>query len=398
MNLRSFAISRPLILALFLSLISSAAFAQGGKFALLIGNGAYRALPNLANPPRDVRLIGELLRHIGFEVEVLVNADRTQMIGAAQRLSLRARQAEVALFFYAGHAMEVNGENILVPVSAVVQSANALMQTSVPYRDISAAIEGRARTTLIFLDSCRDSPIGETDQRRTRGTAPERVQAGTRSAGGGGLAGIASSSGTLIAFATAPGRVALDGAAENSPFTRALAQYLLTPGLEVRQMLSMVRRTVRQMTNGTQIPWDNSSLENDFYFVAAGTILRPLPGLRFQPPLPPTGTLRTSPPSVSPNANRSQCHIARRRVWNDTTYDVTMLNDGLPCRITIDTGPSSRIQSAPSSGSLHMSPSPLPGHMRVFYSSMADPGSDTFAINSSYGEHRVNITLQAAPQ
>jgi hypothetical protein len=151
----------------------------------------------------------------------------------------------------------------------------ALLASAQPFEAVTAALDGRARTTLIILDSCRDNPLG------TAAPAPAGRRGGpagvaTRSAGG--LAPVRSSAGMLVAFATAPGQVALDGSGEHSPFTAALLRHIETPDLEVRAMLTRVRRSVHQATGGQQVPWDNSSLVGDFYLAAASGRGGPAPG------------------------------------------------------------------------------------------------------------------------
>ena len=237
----------------------------GQRVALVIGNGAYRGgIPALANPPRDARAVSVAIERLGFQIELWLDADRATMLAAFRRLGERATGAEAALLFYAGHAAEVSGRNILFTVSVSAgRSGSDLVRESVAYDDLSAALNGKARTTLIFLDLCRDNPLTGANlppaatQGRTTGAPARSV--------GTGLASVFSPAGTLIVYATAPGQVALDGDGQNSPFTTALLQHIETPDIEVRDMLTRVRRVVRQNTQGRQIPWDNSSLDAPFF-------------------------------------------------------------------------------------------------------------------------------------
>jgi uncharacterized caspase-like protein len=256
---------------LYLRQVTGPAAAQSGRrVALVIGNGTYRnGIPALVNPSRDARAISLSLDRLSFEIDLLLDADRAAMEAAFRRLGDLAAGAEAALVFYAGHAAEVAGRNILFPVSVSASRNGAVLaREAVAYDDLSAALSGKARTTLVLLDSCRDNPLtGLNLPLPTTGsrTAPD---AAARSVGTG-LASVFSPTGTLIVYATAPGQVALDGDGDNSPFTTALLRHIETPDIEVRDMLTRVRRTVRQNTRGQQIPWDNSSLDAPFFMRTA---------------------------------------------------------------------------------------------------------------------------------
>ena len=261
---------RPFLLLLTL-LIAPAAWAQTGRVALVIGNGAYRdPVPALANPPRDARAIAEALTQLGFETKLVVDGTVAAMREGVAWLGTAAVGKEAAVLYYAGHAAEVGGRNLLFPISiGIGRGGERLLQEALPFDEVSAALAGRAQTTLIFLDSCRDNPLtGLTVLAPTVRRSAPAGDVVTRSVGVG-LASVSSTAGMLIAFATAPGQVALDGEGGHSPFTAALLRHIATPDLEVREMLSRVRRSVREATGGRQIPWDNSSLETRFVFRAA---------------------------------------------------------------------------------------------------------------------------------
>lgn len=259
---------RLLLLLPAAAVLSSAALASPAtRQALVIGNGNYRGVPPLANPPRDARQVARVLARLGFAVDLLLDADHAAMRAGLERLGRAATGAEAAVLFYAGHAAEVAGRNLLFPTDVSARSDATLLTSAMPFDAVTSTLEGRARATLIFLDACRDNPLGAAAP-----AAPQR-RAGTdgrptRSAAGG-LAPVRSSAGMLIAFATAPGDVALDGTGEHSPFTAALLRHIETPNLEVRTMLTRVRRSVQQATDGQQVPWDNSSLMANFFFAAA---------------------------------------------------------------------------------------------------------------------------------
>ena len=267
---------RILLTMLLLLTAETPALAQGQRVALVIGVGAYRTVPALANPPRDARSIADELRRAGFSTELVIDPDRTALERAVRALGAAAATADVVMFFYAGHAVEFNGQNYLIPVTAAIQSGRDLPFEAVPLDLVANQVE-KARTTLIFLDACRDNPFalrlgGGERGLAARGLAPPR----------------AASTGTLVAFATAPGRTAADGAGEHSPFTRALLANLDVPGLEIRQLLGRVRRQVREQTNGQQVPWESSALEGEFYFHPSGPAAPPPPVVASRPVETPT--------------------------------------------------------------------------------------------------------------
>jgi tetratricopeptide (TPR) repeat protein len=229
--------------------------ADGTRVALVIGNGAYAHAPRLPNPVNDARAVATSLRELGFDV--LVGTDLAH--GPQERLVRdflrKAATARVALVFYAGHGMQVDGKNYLVPVDAKLEGPSDLAFATLELDKILNGLDDEARTNIIILDACRDNPLANTLARKTRSSAV-----------GGGLAAISTvGTGTLIAYATAPGKTALDGAGANSPFTTALIKHLRNPSLEVRQMLTMVRKDVVASTGKQQVPWDNSSLLGEVY-------------------------------------------------------------------------------------------------------------------------------------
>jgi uncharacterized caspase-like protein len=265
--------ARSLVLAVaFVLAWGTGALAQ--RVALVIGNGAYVEAPPLENPANDARDVHAALVRLGFDSELVVDADRIGLERAIRRFGDRAVGAEAAMLFYAGHAVEVAGRNHLIPVSASIRSDRDLPFETVDVDAVMTQLEGRARVILLFLDACRDNPF------RVRLAAQ-----GGRGIAGQGLAAVRGPVGTLVAFATAPGTVAQDGTGRNSPFTAALLRHIETPGLEVRPMLGRVRQTVRETTGGAQIPWENSSLEGEFYFKPAAPQAPSVPAAS-EPPRP----------------------------------------------------------------------------------------------------------------
>lgn len=244
-------------LALLLALAAPAAAQPGARVALVMGVGAYTAIPPLANPANDARALAEQLRRIGFDTDLVLDPDRGAMEQAVRRLGQRAVGAEAALFFYAGHALEFAGRNWLLPVSTDIRNDRDLRFEALELDSVLAQLES-ARVSIVLLDGCRDNPFRLRLASATRGIAT-----------GPGLSPVRAAVGTLIAFATAPGEVAEDGTGQNSPFTAALLRRVATPGLELRAMMAEVRREVREATGGRQVPWEHSAMEGAFYFVPA---------------------------------------------------------------------------------------------------------------------------------
>jgi len=232
----------------------------GGRVALVIGNSAYEHVSPLKNPKNDAEAISAMLAQLGFKVIKGIDLTRTELEAKAREFALSSRGAEVALFYYAGHGLQVNGQNYLAPVDVELADEADLDFQTVSLDTILRNMERERRTNLVFLDACRDNPLARNLARSM----------GTRSAAvGRGLARTESGVGTLIAFATQPGNVALDGEGANSPFTTALLQHIETPDLDVALLMRRVREDVMAATNDRQVPWSNSSLTGSFAFAGA---------------------------------------------------------------------------------------------------------------------------------
>ena len=247
--------------AVFLLLATAGMAGAAERVALVIGNGAYAHAGPLPNPPNDARAISARLRGLGFEVIEGIDLDQQAMRTSLRDFANALAGARVALFFYAGHGLQVDGTNYLVPVDARLEDKTSLSFEAVSADFVLRLMEEQERTNLIFLDACRNNPLARNLARSM----------GTRSASiGRGLAQMQGGIGTLITYATQPGNVAYDGDGSNSPFTTAILEHIEKPGVEVRQMLTRVRQSVIQQTGGEQVPWDHSSLTGDFFFVAPG--------------------------------------------------------------------------------------------------------------------------------
>jgi hypothetical protein len=276
---------------LFLFLAAPAQAAD--KVALVIGNGRYVNATPLPNPPNDARAVAAALASVGFEVMQGEDLDRTAMERLLRGFLDKADGAKVALVFYAGHGMQVDGRNYLVPVDAKLEKASDLNFETVELDKILGSLDDPARATVVILDACRDNPLARSFR--------SRVGASRSAAVGSGLAGYSSlGTGTLIAFATAPGQTALDGQGSNSPFTQALVKHLRTPNLEVRQMLTRVRADVASATGNKQIPWDNSSLLGDVFLAGGNAQSAALP----VPPAPAPPAAQPAPPPALPPVAR----------------------------------------------------------------------------------------------
>jgi len=238
----------------------------GQRVALVIGNGAYANVKALPNPPNDARAIAKNLRDIGFTVSEGVDLDRAMMQKMARDFLREAARAQIAVIYYAGHGVQIDGRNYLVPVDARLQAGGNMTEAMIDMDTILAGLDDQVRTNILIFDACRNNPMAP----RTASAVPDRaIEAGS------GLAaptapnsGTTLGAGTLIAFATAPGQVALDGEGGNSPFSAALSRHIGTPGLEVQQMLTRVRAEVVAATKGKQVPWSNSSLLGEVYLAA----------------------------------------------------------------------------------------------------------------------------------
>jgi uncharacterized caspase-like protein len=238
--------------------LASSCFAA--RVALLIGNNAYQRAA-LENPVGDARAMAQKLKKLGWETILVENGTRDQMYGAFSKFGERisGSGADAALFFYAGHGMQVKGTNYLVPTDFVMKTESDLPYQSV---DLNALMEklqaNKSITNIVILDACRDDPFKQERKRS--------------SSSSGGLALVDAPAGTLIAFATSPGAVAADGAVgDHGTYTKHLLANIDQPGLKAEDVFKRVRSGVRQETKNQQVPWENSSLEGDLYFAGPGS-------------------------------------------------------------------------------------------------------------------------------
>ncbi|PAP77939.1 caspase family protein [Rubrivirga marina] len=236
----------------------------GARVALVIGNASYEHATALQNPTNDVEDVSGALAAAGFAVHAHTDLTYGEMGQALADFADDAVGAEVALFFYAGHGVQVEGDNFLVPIDADVVTESQMRYRSIALGEVLSTLDdSEARLKLVFLDACRDNPF-----RSWRSSA-------------GGWASTQGPSGSVISFATAQGERASDNmSGRNGLFTEAFLEEFYTPGLELIQLLRNVQRRVREASDFEQEPWTSWSYDGDFYFVPAGTTIeRPAAGL-----------------------------------------------------------------------------------------------------------------------
>jgi hypothetical protein len=254
------------------------------RVALVIGNGAYTATTRLANPPNDAADMAAALTNLGFEVVAVVDGDLAAMTAAIRRFGKLSAGADVALFYYAGHGIQVGETNYMLPVgAALVEEQDLAFEAIEVGLPLHLMDRSGARVKLVVLDACRNNPLAQT-------LAGSLEADGRGAAVGRGLARIQGAEGTLMAFATAPGAIADDGKARNSPFTRALLDNIATPGLEVSLLFRRVRADVMAATGDRQVPWVNEALLGEFYFAQPEEVAGDAPAPQATPPIQPSGT------------------------------------------------------------------------------------------------------------
>lgn len=225
------------------------------RTALVIGNASYGDTP-LKNPVNDATAMAKSLEDLGFDVILLTNADQLQMKKAFREFGMRIKEnGGTGMFYFSGHGIQAGGSNYLLPIGAEIGKEEDIEFEAVDIGRMIVEMEYAANPmNIIILDACRDNPYGETFRGRNNTTA--------------GLNAIDRvPTGTFIAYSTAPGSVASDGEGDNGLYTQELLKSIKTPGLRIEDIFKQVRANVRKLSRGTQIPWENSSIEGDFFFV-----------------------------------------------------------------------------------------------------------------------------------
>src|ERR1700720_672881 len=253
MNLHGYPTLRGILLAAALLLVCQPAFAAK-RVALVIGNSAYRNVPALTNPVNDGAVIAATLKEAGFDVvDSRHDLPAVETRRALRDFADRARDADIAVIYYAGHGMEVDGTNYLIPVDAKLERDTDVFDEAFSLDRVLLAIEPAKQLRLVILDACRDNPFAKNMKRTVASRAI-----------GQGLAKVEPTSpNMLIAYSAKAGSTALDGDGKNSPFTLALSKHLTTPGLDVRRAFGFVRDDVLKTTSNRQEPFVYGSLGGD---------------------------------------------------------------------------------------------------------------------------------------
>jgi len=249
-------------LSLLCMVLTAEAAKADRRVAFVVGNGAYKTVAQLPNPPVDAKAMAATLRNVGFDVVEGTNLTRDKMTEKLLEFGRKAQGADIAVFYYAGHGIAIAGTNYLLPIDADLKSEMDVKLGSAINIDVTLdQTIGDAKVKLVFLDACRDNPFAA----KIKSNSPTRsVSVQT------GLAEMKSGEGTLIAFATGPGQTALDGeAGANSPFTRALISHIAQPGIEIQQAMTAVRAQVNEETSKGQLPWGHTNLIGAVYLNGA---------------------------------------------------------------------------------------------------------------------------------
>jgi len=250
-----------LALAFMGLLLLAADAAPARRVALVIGNGTYEEAGTLINPVNDASDIAARLKGLGFEVIEGNDLGKRELERKIGEFSDALDGAGVGLFYYAGHGLQVDGRNFIVPVDAKLDEPTKLRLETVQIDDILDIMEQQTTISLVFLDACRNNPF----VRKLKRTATNRSATALA-----GLAQFDSTRGSFIAFSTAPGSVAMDGAGRNSPFAAALLKHIGDPGQSINDLMIAVRRDVVAETGDAQRPWEQGSLLDRFEFVPDG--------------------------------------------------------------------------------------------------------------------------------
>ncbi|POF29275.1 caspase family protein [Roseibium marinum] len=249
------------MIAVLAIVIAGTAPALAKRIALVIGNGAYEHTVQLPNPANDAELMATKLRGLGFDVVAGQDQTYSDMRRTVMEFAKKAYGAEIALLFYAGHGMQIGGQNLLVPIDAKIEDETSLDFETISVDFILRQMSKDVKVQMVFLDACRDNPLARTLARRMGPSRSGNV--------GAGLAEIkvqeTGGEGSVIAFATSPGDVALDGEGANSPFTSALIRHIDTPNVSIQTVMTRVTGDVFDETEKRQRPWVNASLIGEVF-------------------------------------------------------------------------------------------------------------------------------------
>ncbi|RWM06181.1 caspase family protein [Mesorhizobium sp.] len=308
--MKTFAVLVSGFILFFLAAFGAQAAAPDAKrVALVIGNSKYVNAVPLPNPANDAQLIASTLRNAGFDVIEGVDQDNQGMHGLISRFTEESYNADLAVIFYAGHGMQVDGKNYLIPVDAELTSPAYLKTRTVQIDEFMAALPPDPAVGVIILDACRDNPLARTlaaslPKSRSLGAGLAPVEAKADGVGTGGV---------LIAYATDPGAIAFDGNGVDSPYSLALAKHLTEPGVEIQSALTRVRGEVTEATQGRQRPWHNASLGREVFLgkqaVEAAPVAAPVAD----------AAKTTAAPAPAPVASEAPSWEVEQRLWDEAS-------------------------------------------------------------------------------
>ena len=281
------------------------------RVALVVGNSNYKHATVLRNPGNDASDVGGTLKQLGFDVLLATNLDQQEFARTIEQFARMLDEADVGLFFYAGHGLQMNDKNYLVSTNAKLENEFLLSSETIELDAIVRLMESKTAVNLVFLDACRNNPLAENLRRSL--TATKRAASLGR-----GLARMeVSGRDTLIAFAAAPGQEASDGSERNSPFTGSLLRHMPKPGLEVSVMLKEVAADVRRDTRSGQRPQQLSDMTKTFYFAKA----EPIVTARVEPapapaPVPPPVPVAPPVAAAMPPSSSGDDRALDMAYWN----------------------------------------------------------------------------------
>lgn len=288
MNRREF-VSGLTLATTFAGLVPTGAAAEGSRVALVIGNGAYRNVPALLNPPNDASDIAAALKRLGFSTSLVTNASFDEMRRGLIALGRDAAGADMAIVSFAGHGMELNGENWLIPIDAELKRDTDAANEAISLQSVMSQVSNTTSLGLVILDACRNNPFAA---KMSRSLA-------TRAAPSRGLGRIEPIGNVLVAYAARDSTTALDGDARNSPFAAALLRNIEAPGVEVTFMFRNVRDDVMEATRNEQQPFVYGSLSRKAIYLAG----RPSGGAHEALPVVPLPAVVSPVPSRAPTSS-----------------------------------------------------------------------------------------------
>ncbi|MBD2858145.1 caspase family protein [Spongiibacter sp. KMU-158] len=264
------------LLTTCLLFICSATFAEE-RIALVIGISDYQYAPPLKNPEADAKLVSKTLEKRGFKTNLLINQGKDTILEGMEWFKQKLSEEAIGLIYFAGHGVQFQGSNYLVlgdtKIDAPEDLKSKAINTAVLFDTFKKA---KSKVNIVILDACRNNPFADALSEDSRSLDSSNGDRGLkrREESGNGLTLIDAPINTLVAYATAPGQVALDGKGKNSPYSEALARAFNREALDIEQVFKEVRKEVYTETDGAQVPWENSSLIQSFYFNKRKTIIR----------------------------------------------------------------------------------------------------------------------------